>query len=141
MTAYASIVHLLLKQTRVEVRRRGRCGNRDRRVSTLLHPFFHLDDFIGDQTMRFAMDFHRGLLAGSADKAEDLARSLIEPVLQVLHPVFLLDLEVLLVGAGDRHKSSRYAAKSRKPRPFGKKEVLHSGQMPCVTSASECLWM
>jgi len=45
--------------------------------------------------------FGEDALVRSLDQAENLARAFVEPVLQVLRPVFVLCLEILLMGAGD----------------------------------------
>lgn len=39
----------------------------------MLHSFFDLDDFVGNQTMTLAMHFHRCLPVRSADKTEYLS--------------------------------------------------------------------
>jgi hypothetical protein len=47
------------------------------------------------------MDGFRSLLAGCLDQAEDLAGSLVEPVLQVVDTVLVLALQILAVGVRD----------------------------------------
>src|SRR6185503_15443840 len=79
-------------------RRRWACSRSPRRS---LAPFLHLDDLVGDGAVCLAVDGLRGLLAGSLDEAEDLARSLVVPVLQVVDAVLVLALQVLAVGVGE----------------------------------------
>ena len=47
--------------------------------------------------MRFPVDLDRGLGARRFDQAEDFAAGAVEPVLQLSHPVLVLNSQVLLV--------------------------------------------
>ena len=52
--------------------------------------------------MRFAVYGRGGFLGGGLDEAKDFAAALVEPILQVLHSIFVLHLKITLVCAGDR---------------------------------------
>src|SRR5215213_792800 len=62
--------------------------------------FLDLGYLVRDQTMRLAVYGLGRFLVGSFYKAEDLARSLVEPIPVVFHPVLVLDLFVFSVGVG-----------------------------------------
>ena len=57
----------------------------------------NLGDVIGYQPVGFAMDGRSCLRARGLDEAEDLPGPFVEPVLQILDTVLVLDLKVLLV--------------------------------------------
>ncbi len=64
--------------------------------------FLDLGYLVRNQTMRLAVYGLGRFFVGGFYEAEDLARLLVEPVPVVLHPVLVLDFEVLLVGVGYR---------------------------------------
>src|SRR6266508_610590 len=70
-------------------------------LPVVLCAFCYLGDLIGDATMRLAMDRCGGLFAGCLTQTEDRAIRLLVPIVEVGHPVFSLDLQVLLVCLGD----------------------------------------
>ncbi len=59
--------------------------------------FFDLVNLVGDESVSFAMDPNRSLFIRRLCQAEDFARSLIQPVLDVRHSVLRLHLQVFLV--------------------------------------------
>src|SRR5688572_13751375 len=65
-----------------------------------LAAFLHLDDLVGDRTVRLTVHGRRGLLARRLDQTEHLAGALVEPVPEVVHPVLVLDGQVLAVRVG-----------------------------------------
>jgi len=69
--------------------------------AAILLALFNLDDFVGDEAMGFAMDSLGRFLARGLTQAEDGSIGFVEPIFQVFHPVFLLDLQILLVDSGD----------------------------------------
>ena len=62
--------------------------------------FLDLGYLVRNQTMRLAVYGPGRFFAGGFYEAEDLARSFIEPVPVVLHPILGLNLFVLSVGLG-----------------------------------------
>jgi hypothetical protein len=62
--------------------------------------FLDLGYLVRNQTMRLAVYGLGRFFVGGFYEAEDLARSLVEPVPVVSHPVLGLDLLVLSVGLG-----------------------------------------
>jgi hypothetical protein len=62
--------------------------------------FLDLGYLVRNQTMRFAVYGLGRFFVGSFYEAEDLSRSLVEPVPVVFHPVLFLDLFVSSVGVG-----------------------------------------
>jgi hypothetical protein len=64
--------------------------------------FFDLVKLVGDESVSFAMDPNRSLFIRRLCQAEDFARSLIQLVLDVLHSVLRLHLQVFPVGTSDR---------------------------------------
>jgi len=64
--------------------------------------FLDWNDLVSDQTMRFAVYGRGGFLSGGLDEAKDFATALVEPILQILDPIFGLHLKITLVCAGDR---------------------------------------
>ena len=82
--------------------------------------------FFHDEAVSFAMNGNRGLLARRLDQAEHLAGFLVVPVLQVLHAVLVLRVEVTLVRTGDRVlRQARYVVvnvnEQRHPGPLALK--------------------
>src|SRR5438067_12633815 len=67
-------------------------------------PFLDLGDVVRDQTVGLTVNRGRCLLARRVNEAEHLARPLVEPVLQVLDAVPVLNLQISLVGARDRFR-------------------------------------
>src|SRR5262249_47916448 len=63
-----------------------------------LGSFLHLDDLIGDHPVRLTVHGLRRFLARRLHEAEHLARAFVEPVAEVVHPVLLLDLQILAMG-------------------------------------------
>src|SRR6478672_12228228 len=61
----------------------------------------HLEELVGDETVAFLVDANRRVLVRRLDEAEDLSALVVVPVLEVLHAVLLLRLEILLVRSGD----------------------------------------
>src|SRR5262249_34311844 len=64
-------------------------------------PFFDLDDLVGQEAVGLAVNGGCRLLAGRLDATEPLARPLVVPVSEIVHPVLVLDAQIGLVGAGD----------------------------------------
>ena len=64
--------------------------------------FFDLVNLVGDEPVSFAMDPNGSFFVRRVGQAKDLARALIQPVLDVLHSVLRLHLQVFLVGTSDR---------------------------------------
>ena len=61
-------------------------------MSLCLDAFLDLGQVIGHEAVRFSMDRRGGVRIRSLDEAPHLARSLVEPVLDVVHPVLVLGL-------------------------------------------------
>jgi hypothetical protein len=62
---------------------------------------FHLDELVGHQAVRFAVNGGGRLLVGRFDQAKDLARFFVEPVAPVVDAVLRLGLQIRLVGLLD----------------------------------------
>src|SRR3990170_1753655 len=77
-----------------------RCRCRHRRQSTL-RALGNLVDLIGHKTMRFTMYGRRSLGVRSVNETEDLAHSLIDPIVLVVHPILGLGLEISLMRSRD----------------------------------------
>src|SRR5829696_3079899 len=71
-------------------------------LSLLLRTFLDLDYLLRYKPVSLPVDRFRRFFIWGLGKAEDLARLLVVPVPVILHPVFVLDFEVLLVGFGHR---------------------------------------
>ena len=65
-------------------------------------PLLDLDDLVGDQAVRLAVNRVGGFLVWCLDQAVRPSGLLIEPVLVIRHPVLFLNRKVLLVRALDR---------------------------------------
>jgi hypothetical protein len=72
--------------------------------------FLDLGYLVRHQTVRLTVYGLSRFLVRGVRQAEDLARILVEPVLEVLDPVLLLDLPVLPVGVSDSHCGQAFHA-------------------------------
>ena len=63
-----------------------------RSLSCLLVTFLDLVNFVGDETMGLAVDRVGCVGIGGVDETEDLALFLVDPILEIFHPVLILDL-------------------------------------------------
>src|SRR5262245_27902672 len=87
---------------------RGRCCQYVGRVTLptsvtprRLRALRHLEQRVRQQAMGLAMDGDRGIPVGGLDEAEDLAGSLVDPVVLVVDAVLVLNLDVGFVRTDD----------------------------------------
>src|SRR5688572_10347416 len=105
-------------------------------------------DLVGHQTVRLAVHGVRGVGVRRLDQAEDLAALLIHPVVEVAHPVTVLDAEVGRVSPCDvgraravrqvvvnihvqRHPSHLLSATTLGGRPFRDRSARPAGRGRC----------
>jgi hypothetical protein len=56
--------------------------------------FLDFDQFVREESMRFAVDRDGGFFVRGLNQAKDLACALVEPVFQVFHAILLLSLQI-----------------------------------------------
>ena len=56
---------------------------------------FNLNNFLGNQPMRFAMDSHGSFGAGRLAQAKDFARALVHPVLVIVNGILALHFLIM----------------------------------------------
>jgi hypothetical protein len=60
--------------------------------AAILLALFNLGDFVSDKAVGFAVDGFSGFLIGGFTQAKDSSIGFVEPVFQVFHTMFLLNL-------------------------------------------------